>query len=281
MLSKLISGAGAWSVRYTAQAYPGFSVVLQGGCFLAVDGLKPVELQEGDFVLLPATPGFTMTSDLRLKPKPLEPSAPRELRHGNKAGPPSMRMLGGYFELERDNADMVLRLLPKMILIRADAPNARRLHTLVELIASEATSARPGRDLVLARLVEVLLVEALRFEPAREEMSPGLLAGLLDPGLAKALEQIHAKVAHPWTVGELARRAGMSRAVFADRFHRTVGLPPMQYLLEWRMALAKNMLRYERPPLAEVAERVGYQSASAFSTAFSRLIGCAPSKFAA
>jgi AraC-like DNA-binding protein len=128
---------------------------------------------------------------------------------------------------------------------------------------------RLGRDLILERLVQVLLVEALRFRPAsaaRQEQ--GLLAGLSDPALARSLHGIHVDVARRWTVAELARTAGMSRAVFAERFARKVGMSPMQYLLEWRMAIAKDKLRRERPPLAEVAERVGYQSASAFSTAF-------------
>ena len=96
----------------------------------------------------------------------------------------------------------------------------------------------------------------------------------------KAHREIHVDVARHWTVEQLARTAGMSRAVFAERFSRKIGMPPMQYLLEWRVALAKDMLRRERPSLAEVAERVGYQSASAFSTAFTRLTGRSPGEFA-
>jgi AraC-like DNA-binding protein len=107
-----------------------------------------------------------------------------------------------------------------------------------------------------------------------------LLAGLSDPALARALHEIHADLARRWTVEQLARTAGMSRAVFAERFARKVGMPPMQYLLEWRMALAKDLLRGERPALTEVAEKTGYQSASAFSTAFTRLTGRSPSEFA-
>jgi AraC-like DNA-binding protein len=140
---------------------------------------------------------------------------------------------------------------------------------------------RPGRALILERLVEVLLVEALRFRSASASReAPGLLARLSDPALARTLREIHIDVARRWTVEQLARTAGMSRATFADRFTRTVGMPPMQYLLEWRVAHAKAMLRNERPSLAEVAERVGYQSASAFSTAFTRLTGISPSEFA-
>jgi len=179
---------------------------------------------------------------------------------------------------------LVLRareFLPSLVLIRRGEPGATRLRRIVKLIAEETAERRPARDLILERLVEVLLVEALRFRStaaARQEQ--GLLAGLADPALARALRQIHDDVARRWTVADLARTAGMSRAVFAERFMRSVGMPPMQYLLEWRIAIAKNLLRSERTPLTEVAEKIGYQSASAFSTAFTRHAGCPPSTFA-
>ena len=107
-----------------------------------------------------------------------------------------------------------------------------------------------------------------------------MLAGLSDPALARSLREIHIDIAQRWTVEELARAAGMSRAALAERFARIVGMPPLQHVLEWRMAVAKDILRRERPPLDEVAEKVGYQSASAFSTAFTRVTGCSPSQFA-
>ena len=192
-----------------------------------------------------------------------------------------MRMLGGYFRFDRANAQLLVKLLPPVIHIRREDHGATRVRRVVELIADETNEHRPGRALILERLVEVLLVEALRFRSAsaaREEQ--GLLAGLSDPGLAHTLREIHVDVARRWTVEQLARTAGMSRAVFAERFSRRIGMPPMQYLLEWRVALAKDLLRKERPSLADVAERVGYQSASAFSTAFTRLTGRSPSEFA-
>jgi AraC-like DNA-binding protein len=171
--------------------------------------------------------------------------------------------------------------LPSLIHIRRDAPGAARLHRIVELISEEAAARRPGRDLILERLVEVLLVETLRFQPAEAAtQEKGLLAGLADPSLARALRRLHDDVARRWTVADLARTAGMSRAAFAERFTRTVGMPPMEYLLEWRIAIAKDVLRRDRTPLTEIAEMIGYQSASAFSTAFTRHAGCSPSGFA-
>ncbi|WP_053239014.1 AraC family transcriptional regulator [Sandaracinus amylolyticus] len=281
VLSKLISGAGRWSVRYAAQHDPAFCLVLEGACSLDLDGLGVVELREGDFVLLPSTPGFTLASDLDARPTPTVPIDIRELRHGVASGPPTMRMLGGYFRFHPSNAAFLVPLLPSFVHIPRAEPGAVRLMRIAELIDEETRAERPGRELMLERLVEVLLVEALRFRfasIAAEEH--GLLAGLSDPALARSLRLVHADVARRWTVAELARVAGMSRAVFAERFTRTVGMPPMQYVLEWRMAIAKEILRRERPSLAEVAGRVGYQSASAFSTAFTRLTGGSPSEFA-
>ena len=281
VLAKIVSGAGRWSIRKGRYQDPAFCLMLEGSCFLGPDGVDALELGEGDFVLLPETPGFTLASDLTISPNPVAFDHSRETRHGDRSGPPTMRMLGGYFHFDRANAQLLVRLLPPVIHIRREEAGAARLHRIVELIGEEAAAQRPGRELILERLVEVLLVEALRFRAAsaaRQEQ--GLLAGLSDPGLARALREIHVDVARRWTVAELARTAGMSRAVFAERFARKVGMPPMQYLLEWRTAIAKDLLRRERPPLAEVAERVGYQSASAFSTAFTRLTGCSPSAFA-
>lgn len=281
VLSKIVSGAGKWSVRYAAYEHPAFCLMLGGSCFLAVDGIGRMKLDAGDFLLLPAVPGFTMSSDPKLKPRLLAPALPPELRHGDEVGPPSMRQLGGYFLFDRTNAQLLTKLLPSHVLIRRGDEGASRVHRLISLIAEESNEHRPGRDLILARLVEVLMVEALRFRPpATNKEESGLLAGLADPAIARALRHVHDDVAHRWTVAELARVAGMSRAVFAERFMRKVGMPPMEYVTEWRIAIAKDVLRRDRAPLAQIAEQIGYQSASAFSTAFSRREGCAPSAFA-
>ena len=132
---------------------------------------------------------------------------------------------------------------------------------------------------MLTKLVEVLLIEALRAMPG-DDARPGLLRGLADARLAPAIRQMHSQVARSWTVALLARSAGVSRSAFFERFTRSVGLAPMEYLLAWRMAVAKDLLRREDVGLEEVAERVGYSSASTFSTAFSRHVGCPPGRYA-
>jgi AraC-like DNA-binding protein len=241
-------------------------------------------LEAGDYVLLPSTPGFTMASDLESLDRPTakkpEPSS-RQRRHGDAAGEPDMRMLGGHFVFDPANAPLLLGLLPSVVHIKATDPGADRLAWIARAIGDETSGQRPGREPILVRLVEIMLIEALRWRPAVASTPlAGLLAGLADLRLSKALRLLHADMPRRWTVAGLARAAGMSRAAFAARFSRTLGLPPMDYLLRWRMAQAKDLLRNGGVPLADVAEAIGYQSASAFSTAFSRCVGQAPSTFA-
>ena len=184
-------------------------------------------------------------------------------------------MLGGYFVFESPDAALLVSLLPSLIHVRG----AERLSVLVRLIGEESTERRSGRDLVLTRLVEVLLVEALR-STSGEEAPPGLLRGLADPQLAPAMRQMHGQLARSWTGAQLAKTAALSRSAFFARFTRAVGVPPMEYLLAWCMAVAKDLLRRHDLGLAEVAERVGYGSARTFSTAFSRHVGQPPSRYA-
>jgi len=279
VFSKRISGAGRWGVRYAAFDQPSFAAVLEGSCRLAVDRHPPVTLEAGDFLLLPGTPGFTLSGFERVTPTYIDPklttSPTGEVRHGTRGGRPDVRLLGGYFVFASPDQGLLVSLLPRVVHVRG----VGRLSTLVHLVGEESLERRAGRDLVLTRLVEVLLIEALRATPG-EETPPGLLRGLADVRLAPALRQMHAQVGRSWTVAALAKTAALSRSAFFDRFSRVVGVPPMEYLLAWRMAIAKDLLRRQDLGLTAVAERVGYGSASNFSTAFSRHVGAAPSRYA-
>lgn len=153
------------------------------------------------------------------------------------------------------------------------------LPTLVQLVRDESRALRPAREVVLSRLLEVLLIEALR-STAETTASPGLVRGLSDGRLAAAIRGMHEHPTRAWTVAELAKEAALSRSTFFERFNRAVGVTPMEYLLTWRMALAKNLLRRNEGRVAEVAQRVGYSSASTFSVAFTRHVGRPPSQYA-
>jgi AraC-like DNA-binding protein len=279
VFSRPISGAGRWGVRYSAFGQPSFCAVLEGSCRLAVDGHRPLTLEQGDVVLLPATPGFTMSGFEPVQAERLDPHvaarAVGEVRHGTRRGRPDVRLLGGWFAFDSDDSALLVSLLPSLVHVRG----VERLSTLVRLVGEEASERRPGRDLVLSRLVEVLLIEALRAAPG-EKAPPGLLSGLADARLGPALRSMHAHPARAWTVALLARASGVSRSAFFERFTRTVGVPPMEYLLAWRMAVAKRLLGQPDMGVTDVAERVGYGSASTFSTAFSRYVGRPPGRYA-
>lgn len=280
--AKIIHGAGRWGVRYPAFNQPSFALVLKGPCWLAVDGMPTTILETGDFVLFPAMPGFTMASDPKVKPGAMKPvpsgQQVEEIFHGDATKEPSVSLLGGYFAFDPVNAALLLEFLPKMLRVRATDPASGSIAAVVELIRGEAREKRAGRSLVLARLIEIVLVEALRSAPA-EVITTGLLSGLRDPQLAAALLGIHTRTAHPWTLATLAREAAMSRSSFAERFARVVGLTPLNYLLQWRLAVAKDLLAREQKSVGETAFAVGYESASGFSTAFSRETGHSPMAF--
>lgn len=225
---------------------------------LSIAGRPPLRLGRGDFILLPTADDFMMSSVV--PPPSGSLSVPTQVRPGvfhlGEPGTPDTRMLVGYCAFGSDDATL-----------------------LVELLSEEARAERPGRNVVLARLLEVLLIEAFRATTGATA-PPGLLRGLADERVAAALRRIHGEPAYPWTIGELAKASALSRSTFFDRFRREVGVRPMEYLLGWRMALAKELLRSGDVSVGEVAGRVGYSSQSTFSVAFARQIGMSPTAYA-
>ncbi|OZG70143.1 AraC family transcriptional regulator [Hahella sp. CCB-MM4] len=277
--SKNVTCAGHWQVRRSEYGRPFFCVVVEGSCQLAVDGHEPLILKESDFVLIPSAEGFTMSGLEQVPPEHIDPLIvplpSGEVRCGLQSGPPDVRMLVGYCAFGSSDASLLVSLLPQLVHVRGE----KRLTTLVQLVADESRAMRPARDLILPRLLEVLLIEVFRFTP-KTASSPGLLNGLADERLAVALRRMHESPSKSWTMAELAREAALSRSAFFERFSRAVGMTPMDYLLSWRMALAKKLLREKDAAVAEVAERVGYSSASTFSVAFARHVGIPPARYA-
>ncbi|KQV60818.1 AraC family transcriptional regulator [Pelomonas sp. Root1217] len=277
--SKVVAGAGDWRVRRADAGLPFYVVVLEGACRLTVDGQPPLDLQAGDFALVPASLPFT-TSSAGPAAANLPLTLPERLadgsyRVGNADGPVDVRLLVGHCSFGSPDAALLVSLLPQLMHVRGEP----RLTALVRLLIDETGAERPARDEVLARLLEVLLIEALRCA-AGTAASPGLVRGLADVRLAAALRRLHEAPAQAWTVASLAREAALSRSAFFERFNRAVGVAPMSYLLAWRMALARRLLRDESLGVADVAERVGYSSASTFSVAFTRHVGQPPARYA-
>jgi AraC-like DNA-binding protein len=276
--SKHVVGAGRWRVRRSEAGEPFYCVVLEGNCRLALDGHAPIVLEAGDFALIPAS-AFGITMSSVEPPAGVADSLPTELgqgqfRIGAQDGPTDLRILAGNCSFGSPDAALLVSLMPRLVHVCGEA----RLATLVQLLNDESRQQRPAREVVLARLLEVLLIEALR-STAGTAASPGLVRGLADVRIGAAIRAMHREPTRAWTVVELAREAALSRSAFFERFSRTVGVAPMEYLLTWRMALAKDLLRRNEHGVAEVAARVGYSTASTFSVAFSRHVGRPPTQY--
>lgn len=282
--SKVVVGSAPWAVRRTEMGRPFYFAVLEGSCHLAIDGPannETLTLQAGDFVLIPAARGFATSSMDRQPPLAGETittpitAMPGGARVGDPQGAVDVRMLVGNCVLGSPDATLLVPLLPQWVHVQGEP----RLATLMQLLGDETRTERPAREIVMARLLEVLLIEAFR-SGANTAASPGLVRGLSDAKLALALRRMHAHPENPWSVEQLAREATLSRSAFFDRFSRTVGVTPMDYLQTWRMAMAQQLLRQRELPMAEIAERVGYGSVSAFGVAFTRHVGVPPGRYA-
>jgi AraC-like DNA-binding protein len=275
--SKQASGAGSWRIDVSVTNDPLFCVILEGAVLLSLDGRPQLRLCENDFVLVPAARDFTMCSLDGGPPKgqSVHTMLEDEMRHGDPGGPANVRMLAGRLAFGSPDAGLLLALLPELIHVQG----LKRVATLVQLVRNEAQDERLAREMVVGRLLDVLLIEALR-AASNNAAHPGLLRGLADARLGSAIRCIHGDPRHGWTVERLAKEASMSRSVFFEKFRKEVGVPPMEYLLSWRMALARKMLRRGEGSVKAVAETVGYGSASAFSVAFTRFVGVPPMQFA-
>ena len=278
LFSKTVVGAGPWRITPPDTREPFYGVILEGGCRLTVDGQETIYVEAGDFVLLPAAQHLRVASrdpPAENDDSPFVELAAGEFRVGAQSGPVDLRMLIGYCSFVSPDADLLVPLLPQLVHVRC----AGRLAQLVKLVGDESRAQLPAREVVLSRLLEVLFIEALR-STAEAAKSQGLARGLADLHIAHAIRAMHERTSHAWTMADLAKEAALSRSAFFERFKRKVGVAPMAYLLTWRMALAKQMLRQNESRIPEIAERVGYRSASAFSVAFTRCTGQSPAHYA-
>lgn len=275
--SKLAEASGPFRVRRDDLKAVFYCLLLTGRARLEVDGAAPLDLSAGDFVLIPAVDAFTLSSVDPPPPAGLR-SRPRKdpdgiVRIGPPGAPPEVQQLIGHCTFAGPDTGLLVSLLPERVVVREDD----RLAALVDLLRDETRADRPARDVVVEHLLQVLLIEAFRSGTGTgTDAAPGLLRGLADARVGPALRALHADPGRPWTVPDLANVAGLSRSAFFTRFNRVVGVPPRSYLLDWRMALAKRLLRNGHHGVGEISDRLGYGSVSAFSTAFARRVGQSP-----
>ena len=279
-----LEGVGRWGLSFHKRDDLLFCWVERGECLLTRPDCAPLRLGKDDFVLIRSSTPFTLTSDPAVRPVDIEAAvagtAKTWLQLGQSEGS-RVTLRAGKFVFDSANEDMLTGLLPQLAHIAAGDASSDRLRSLLTMNEMEFRRPGPGSEFVIARLIELILVEIVRTQPSRLGAEhTGLLAGLSDTIVSRALSAMHADVAHAWTVAALARLCGVSRSSFAARFREVVGKGPIEYLLLWRMALAKDELRRGKLSIGEIALAIGFQSSSAFNTAFSRAVGRSPRRFA-
>jgi AraC-like DNA-binding protein len=273
---------GDWSIGFGQHDGIKCYAVASGQCWLAVEGvLEPVRLTAGDCFLLPTGRPFRLTSDLALPPVDAFTvfKTPLNGRIGSCNGGGDCFGVGGHFALTGKHAEILLGVLPPIVHLRKEADKAA-LRWSLDRMGQELREQQPGSFLIGQHLAHLILIQALRLHLA-EGMRGGVgwLFALSDPQVGPAIQSMHADPSHRWALQELAEQAGMSRSTFARKFKETVGTAPMDYLTRWRMLLAGDKLVHSKEPIATIALSLGYESESAFSTAFKRVMDCSPRQY--
>ncbi|MFD7312151.1 AraC family transcriptional regulator [Promicromonospora sp. NPDC059942] len=277
--------AGEWGLRFDQFPHVRIGGLVRGSCWLVLDGHEPVLLQEGDTFMLGNPPPYVLASTPGARTRPAEQVWARaedgSVRIGQEPeeDEEDLYLCVGHIAFDDGNASLLTDLLPPLVIVRAADPRGLELGQLIALLATEVEATAAGGPLVQSHLAQILLVHMLRAHARRTDRPTGWLGALNEDGIGAALRAVHADVAHPWTLQELAEISHMSRSAFAQAFKSHVGVPPLDYLIRWRMNLARDALARGTLSISELARATGYQSESAFSTAFRRVVGSSPSTF--
>jgi AraC-like DNA-binding protein len=274
-----------WGFGVASRDFATFHIALKGGGWVEVEGVPgALRLETGDLVILPHGNAHAVRDDRRSVVTRLEQlvaggamDAHGTLHAGGK-GPLTVMVCGGFHFEERSTSPLLLVLPPVIHVKGSRAPAWAR--TTMRLLKDESDRARPGSDLVVTRLADILFIEAVRAHlSSAEGKKSGLAVALADPRLGRALALIHRSPQASFSLERLAKEAGMSRTAFATRFHQLLGEAPARYGTRFRMNHAAGLLRAGDASLAQVAERVGYDSEVGFGRAFKRLVGTSPAAY--
>lgn len=283
VLSGTLLAGGEWSRKFQRSDAVKFLAVVRGSCWLTTEGnsAAPACFEAGDVVITNGAPPIVLASTSELLASatcvPLERDAEGNLRIGEGA---HFMMIGGLLEVDEQRCGFLRESLPPLIHVSGQQGEAAKLRWLLTELAEEMLRNRAGSATAITHLAKLLFVEALRLhiEDEKSEQA-GWLTALDDRRISIALRGVHADPSHHWTLEELAKLSGMSRTSFAVRFRDVVGMPPLTYVLNWRIRLAERELSETDHSVADIARSVGYGSESAFSNAFSRATGLSPGRF--
>jgi len=268
-----------WYLDTSGSGHVNVHVVCHGDCWFRLPGLsEPLQLYEGDVVVLPHDAAHLLLSAPGLPAQYGVISKPHQVRHDRDL--PGTALFCGYLIVDKGTYANVFAMLPDFLIIRShQGEDAKQFRTLIDLLFSETQAEHLGSAAILDRLADAMMFYVIRHSLAQCAKPAGLVVALADKQIRSALVAMCDEPAQAWTVDALAEKAFMSRSSFAERFGALVGKTPMEFLVEWRMQLARRWLERDRLTVAEVAERCGYQSETAFSKAFKRIAGVGPGEF--
>jgi AraC-like DNA-binding protein len=270
-----------WAIDFPPPQGIKFNAVLSGGCWLEVDGVEPLLLEEGDCFLLTQSRPFRMMSDRSLPTIPADDiyaHAKDGVATCNGGG--AFFLVGSRFGFSGAGADLLVGILPPVVHVSEHSDQASVLRFAIDQMARELRGRRPGGFLMTEHLAHIMLMHILRlYLSAPDTEGTGWLFALADRQIGTAIGAMHAEPARRWTLQQLAAMTGMSRSSFAERFKEKVGAAPMDYLTRWRMMLAGDRLTNSREPISTIALSLGYESESAFSTAFKRVMERSPRQY--
>ncbi|MBS1063006.1 MULTISPECIES: AraC family transcriptional regulator [Acetobacteraceae] len=282
LTGKLFAG-NEWSRKFQRNETVKFLAVVKGSCWILKEssGVEATVFQAGDVVITNGAPSIILASRVDglegASDAPLKRDAEGNFRIGDGS---DFVMIGGLVEVDEQRCGFLRASLPPMIHVNGQTTEATKLRWILTELAEETLRQRAGSVIAITHLAKLLFVEALRLHiEAAKSIATGWLTALDDKRISVALRRIHAEPAHAWNLEELAKLSGMSRTSFAVRFREIVGVPPLTYVLNWRMRLAERELSETDHSVADIAWSLGYGSESAFSNAFSRATGCSPGRF--
>jgi AraC-like DNA-binding protein len=276
------TAGGPWAIRFPAFDKLKFSAMIRGNCWLVIDGEdQPVRIEAGDVFLLSGQRSFVLASDLETAPieaaSVFSPNVSEVVKLG---GGEECLQIGGFVHLDPASGGLLADVLPRLIHVGAASPRATVLRWLLDQLVHERAAELPGASLASAQLAQLIFIQILRAHlEASGDLAAGWLRALGDKRIAPALRLMHGDPARSWQLEELAKATAMSRTTFVVRFKTVAGVPPLTYLLNWRMRLAERALRAENVPVSALALSLGYTSESAFSNAFKRTMGMAPKRY--
>jgi AraC-like DNA-binding protein len=260
-----------------------YHVVTRGSCWGGLIDEPPRQLKAGDVIVFPhgdahvmsSAPGMREPFDMNTMPRSPHPPLPIKIRQGG-GGPDGSRVICGFLGCDARPFNPLLATLPRVLHVSEESGEGWLSH-FIRFAMHEASHENAGGECMLARMSELMFVEVVRrYLKSLPPEQTGWLAGLRDRHVGRALSLLHERTAHPWTLDELAREAGTSRSVLAERFQHFVGQPPMHYLTHWRMQVAAGLLTRGTANVVGVAAEVGYDSEAAFSRAFKKFVGVPP-----